>query len=138
MTMDELREQYPDMVAEIEANARASAENNAASNAAAAERQRLAAIDEVASLFSDELVRDAKYGENPCTAQELAYRAAMAAARQGLAFLNGLQEDSAESGANTVTVATAPQEGSGEDRPMTNEDRMAAGEAMAKKLFEKN
>lgn len=138
MTMDELREQYPDMVAEIEANARASAENNAASNAAAAERQRLAAIDEVASLFSDELVRDAKYGENPCTAQELAYRAAMAAARQGLAFLNGLQEDSAESGANTVTVATAPQEGYGEDRPMTNEDRMAAGEAMAKKLFEKN
>ena len=110
MTMDELREQFPDVVAEIEANARASAENDAASNATAAERQRLAAIDEVANLFGEDLVKDAKYGENPCTAQELAYRAAKQAALQGKEFLTNLDADSKASGTSSVGAAVPPVE----------------------------
>ena len=97
----------------------------------AAERQRLQEIDQIASLFADELVQEAKYGENPCNANELAYRAAVAAAQQGRAFMESLEADAAASGA--AKVGASPASGA-EDKPMTNADKVAAGEAMAKKL----
>jgi len=77
MTIKELRMRYPKEVAQIEAEAKtASIRNN--ENVIAAveeERNRIAAIDEVAGLFDPELVREAKYGNYPCTAEELEIRA---------------------------------------------------------------
>ena len=55
--------------------------------AVSAERNRLAEIDSVASLFDSALVQEAKYGETACDARELAFRAAKAAAVQGHEFL---------------------------------------------------
>lgn len=103
MTKDEFRAQNPDLVAEIEADARASG----AVEAARTERERIAAIDEVAGLFSAELVREAKYGDHPCTAEQLAYRAAKAAAKNGQKFLADMKADNAESGAQKVAAAPA-------------------------------
>ncbi|MFM1655643.1 head maturation protease, ClpP-related [Brevibacillus sp. B_LB10_24] len=42
---------------------------------AAQERARLKAIDEIAANIDPELVNEAKYGENPMTAEQLAFRA---------------------------------------------------------------
>lgn len=42
---------------------------------AAQERARLKAIDEIAVNIDPELVNEAKYGENPMTAEQLAFRA---------------------------------------------------------------
>ena len=81
-----------------------------ASQAAAAERQRLADIDAVAGVFDAELVREAKYGDTPCTAQELAYRAAVKAAAQGKSFLAGLMADAANSGAAGVGATPPPSD----------------------------
>ena len=103
MTLEELRAQYPEMVAEVEAGARASG----AAEAAQAERDRLSAIDEVAGLFSADLVRDAKY-DHPCTAQELTYRAAVKAAQAGRQFLTDSALDNAQSGVQSVPAAPAP------------------------------
>ncbi len=76
----------------------------------AAERQRLKELDAIAPLYPAELVKAAKYGDNPCTAQELAYRAAVMAVtkeiRLGESFLAAMQADS--KAAESVSAAPAP------------------------------
>lgn len=129
MSIDELREKYPEQVAQVEAEALAAADHT---EAVQAERNRLAEIDEVASLFPSDLVQEAKYGEHPCTAAELALKAAQKAAKAGSKFLADVKEDAAESGTDKIGAAPAGTE----DKPMTDADMMAAGEAMAKKLHD--
>lgn len=102
MTLDELRAQYPELIAE--------AEGSGAVSAAQAERDRLSAIDEVASLFPADLVQAAKYGEHPMTAQDLAYQAAIQAAQTGRNFIRDMDADNKASGANEVAPAPAPKE----------------------------
>ena len=121
-------------VVENEVRAAVSAENaTAVADATTAERERLAAIDEIAGLYDAETVREAKYGDHPCTAQEMAFRAAQKAAKTGGAFMANAMADNADSGAGEVQPAADPED---EDKPMTNESKAAAGEAMAKKLRE--
>ena len=105
MTLEELREQYPDLLQSVEAEAKASA----TAAAAEAERARVAAIDEIAHLYTAEQVQEAKYG-NPCTAQEMAYRAAKEAAAKGQKFLTDLQADANESGSAQVGATPPPAE----------------------------
>ena len=111
MNISELREQHPDLVAEIEAAARQS------------ERDRLAAIDEVAEGLPADLVREAKYGEAPMSAEQMALaalrsrreaRAAQAEAdRAAMArFRAEAEQDAEESG--TDGVEPSP-EGADED-----------------------
>lgn len=49
-----------------------------------AEEKRIREIDEIACLFSPETVEAAKYGPDACTAQEMAYRAALKAVESGI------------------------------------------------------
>ena len=77
MTLDELKAQEPDLVSQIEQAATNAAKAQANTDAVTAERQRLAAIDSIAASIPDQqMVHDAKYGDNPCTAQELCFRPA--------------------------------------------------------------
>ena len=128
MTLEELRQSDPEAAEALIAEAQAGVSHE---EAILAERQRIAEIDAVASLFDAETVNAAKYGENPCTAQEMTYRAAQEMAKQGKTFLAQMQSDYQESGADGVSAAPASGE---EDKPMTAEDRKAAGAAMARKL----
>ena len=93
MTLEQLRAENPELVQEI---------TDAATNA---ERERLRAIDEIAGCFAPGLIEDAKYND-PCSAADLAYRAAKAQAKEGTAFLNALVEDNEASKANGVPAAT--------------------------------
>lgn len=116
MTKEELRAQYPDVVGQIEAEARAAADHTEAVNTAVqAERKRMQEIDAVAALFNPDVVQEAKYGEHPCNAQELSYRAAQAAAKQGTNFLAALGEDSKNANTAGVGAAPAPAADDGED-----------------------
>lgn len=94
----------------------------------AAERQRLQEIDAIAALYDPELVRAAKYGENPCSAQELAYQAAVAAATkeagEGKAFLASMAADTQAA----VAVGPAPAPAGSE----YDEDSPQAAAAQAK------
>lgn len=102
MTIEELRAKHPEVVAQIE-NA---AQTQAAADAVAAERQRLAAIDSIAASIPDpQLVHDAKYGENPCTAQELCFRVMQQSAAAGQQFMANYQTDGMASGAAGVSAA---------------------------------
>lgn len=125
MTLEEIRAQQPELVQQIEASAAQTAVQN--------ERTRLQGIDEVAALFPAELVAEAKYGEHPCSASELALKAAKAAAKAGSKFLSDLSDDAKASGSGDVTPAPAPDD---EQQPATNASKEADGYAMAQKLNE--
>lgn len=102
MTLEEMRTQHPDLVAQIEQQAAESARTEAI----AAERARLQAIESIeASVGDAQLVRDAKYGENPCTAEQLAFKAMQKQAALGTAHLANVKADHAASGAADVGAA---------------------------------
>lgn len=125
MTWEEFLAQNPEAANQALANARA--------EAVAAERQRMAEIDEVAPLFETDMVNAAKYGDNTCTAAELAYRVAQANAKQGKAFMAAAVADANESGANDVKPAPATEETPAVKSP---EDLVNAGLAAAKAAME--
>ena len=105
MDEKELRAAYPEIVAQIEASARTEAQN-ASGEAVAAERQRIEQIDSIAASIPDQqLVHDAKYGDKPCTAQELCFRVMQASAASGQNFLAAYQAEGAKSGAADVGAA---------------------------------
>ncbi len=91
---DELRQHFPDLVAQVEAAAK--------EGATKAERLRIQAIDEISKTVSPELVNKAKY-EEPMTAQDLAFNALKADAGKGRQYLESAALDNAESGAAKVT-----------------------------------
>lgn len=127
-TLEEFRTENPELANALFAEAQASVNADAVN----AERQRLADIDAIASLFSDDIVQAAKYGENPCTAQEMAYRAAVQSAEQGRQFMANNTADYKDAGSANIGAAPASEE---DDKPMTNADLVAAGKAAAKKAL---
>lgn len=107
-TLEELRKEDPELATALMAEAMAAASAEAG-DPAEAERNRIKEIDDVSALFDDDLVREAKYGEHPCTAQEMTYRAAQKAAKQGTAFMAALADDAKASGAQGVGAVPTPE-----------------------------
>lgn len=121
MTAEEMRAAHPEIVAQIEQDARNAAQTQANADAVAAERQRIADIDSIAASIPDQqLVHDAKYGDNPCTAQELCFRVMQQSAASGQQFLANYQADGAASG--TGNVGAAPNGGA----PVNQQEQDAA------------
>ena len=107
-----------------------------------AERQRLSEIDEISALYPEDMVRAAKYGEHPCTAQQLAYNAAQMAVQQGtnvLALMNADAEAAAKVGA-----APDPKAESGSTVPevpkpaKTENERIAEARAQRRQALGKD
>ena len=152
-SVEELRKEYPDLTAQIEAEARASAAppaasaagtapdvtaataGNTADDAVKAERRRMQEIDALAPLYDADTINAAKYGENACTAQEMAYRAAVKAAQQGKSYVSALESDTQASGAQDVGSANGGEEPAGD---LTPAQRMAKGRADAKAMLNPN
>lgn len=135
--LEELRNENPELAAQVESEVRAAAaaENTVAVNdAAAAERGRLFEIDEIAHLFDEETVHEAKYGEHPCTAQEMTFRAAQAAAKKGGNFMKDALTDTQASGANGITAAPGEIE---EGRKKTSEELRAQAKNAVKEALHK-
>ena len=137
MTKEELRAKYPDEIAQVEAEAKAAVDTTEAVNAAVkAERDRLAAIDEVAGLFDPALVKEAKYGETPCTAAEMTLKAAQNAAKQGSKFLADAKEDDKDSGAEDVPAAPGAED-EDPDEDKSPDAKMKEARASVRPLFNK-
>ena len=154
MTLEEFRAQHPEAAAQLEAEARAAVEGSGSTPTPAgaatptpapaadgagdpvqAERQRLQEIDALAGLFDPETVKAAKYGDKACSAQEMVYRAAQAAAKQGKKFLADLEADTGDSGAGTVGAAVDTPTVSDKDK--TPQQRMAEAKAQVTKVLGK-
>lgn len=123
---EELRTAEPQLVSQIEAEAA----DRAVAQAVADERARQRAIDEIAAVVGDDqLVQEAKYGKNPCTAEQLALRAMQAQAALGEEHLENVAADNAASGAQKVEASAATED---EQKPLSKEERRAQGRAAAK------
>lgn len=103
-TQEELRNAFPELVAQIETAAKAEGAN--------AERNRIQEIESVQAAIADtQLIADAKYGEKPMNAQELAFAAMKAQAATGAQVVANIATDAATSGAAAVAATPAePQE----------------------------
>lgn len=99
--LDDLRAAHPDLVAQIESAAQ--------ENGRSAERTRIQGIEEIANAIGDaDLIRDAKYGEKPMNAEQLAFAAMKKQAAIGATVLTGLQKDTDDSGVKNVNPTPAP------------------------------
>jgi ATP-dependent protease ClpP protease subunit len=132
-TLAELRAENPELAEALIAEAKAETAETAKTSAEA-ERQRIAAIDEIAALYDAELVHEAKYGENPCTAQELAFKAAQAAAKKGAKFLDDSKSDTDASGTKDIPAAST---GNANDAPLTAEAKREYGRQIARDAQQK-
>lgn len=96
----DLRKAYPELVTEVENAARS------------AERTRIQTIEGMQNAVADaNMVRDAKFGDNPMTAEAFAIAALTAQAAAGSVTLTALAADAAASGAaNVQTAPAAPAE----------------------------
>lgn len=101
-TLAELRAENPELAEALMKEARSDVA--AAQTSAEQERERLQAIDRVAKFCPPEIVQEAKYGENACSAQEMLFRAAEMADAQGRKFLVDLTADTRASGVQDVAA----------------------------------
>ena len=113
--IEELRNAFPEFVAQIETAARA--------EGVKAERERIKGIEDIQVAIGDsEMVNAAKYGDAPMTAQEVAFAAMKVQAAIGATMLNKLEGDAKNSGAAAVAAVPAKDQ---EVEPNTPEAIMA-------------
>ena len=105
-TVDELRSKYPELVDQIE------------QAAVKAERVRMKGIEDMALPGSEELTAEAKF-TNPMSVSDFAVALVKHAKTQGAAYLQQMQEEAEESGANGI------------GNPPTPKDRDEDGDAIA-------
>ena len=99
--LDELRAAFPDLVAQAEAAAQA--------KGCTEERARIQGIEDIEAAIGDaEMVKNAKYGDKPMNAEQLAFAAMKAQAAIGATMLGKLTADAQNSGAAGVTPTPNP------------------------------
>lgn len=126
--LEELRAAHPDLVAQVENAARAEGRTEGANQ----ERARIQGIEAIQNAIADQaLIRNAKFGENPLTAEQLAFQAMQAQAAIGNTMLNNMAAESAASGAENVVAA--PNAGPEANPAQPTDAKAAADEAV--KLF---
>ena len=116
MTLEELKNQHPDLVKQIEDAAKETVDiSGAEQEAVNAERQRIKDIESIeASIADKQLVQDAKYGEKPMNAKDLAFVAMQKQASLGNTFLQNMQNDAQTSG--TADVSATPPKNEQEEK----------------------
>lgn len=110
---DDLRKAYPELVAQVEAEAREAG--------AQEERERIKAIEEIANNIDPALVKKAKF-EEPKDAKELAFEALKADRMKAKNYLEEVKEDSVTSGVNDIGAAPVEAQ-AGEEKPKSFEDK---------------
>ena len=124
--VEELRAAHPDLVAQVENAARMEGANQ--------ERTRIQGIEAIQNAIADQaLIKNAKFGEKPLTAEQLAFQTMQAQAAIGNTMLANMAADNAASGA--AQVATAPNAGPEVKNSGPEDAKAAADEAVA--LFNK-
>lgn len=102
MTKNELMEKHPDLYNEIISEIRGE-QQTAVENAVKAERERIKNIDEIARQVGDDaMVKEAKFGEKPIDASQLALEALKKQSRIGNDYLKNWSDDVKNSGAGDV------------------------------------
>lgn len=127
-TAEELRAQYPELVAQIE--------NAAKEKARAEERERIKGLEEIAGAITDKtLLYNAKFGENPLTVEEVSVAAMKQQAKIEATMLDKLKKDTEESG--TEDVESNPKKTEEDDPDKNTEEEEEKEAENAVKFFNK-
>ena len=102
MTLEEFLEENPEARAELDTQIQ-----NARDEGAAGERKRLEELDAISSTVTPEALSDAKYGDEPMDAKELAYQAMKDEKLRMASYMSNAMNDSEESGAKDVGTGSA-------------------------------
>ena len=122
--VEEMRAAHPDLVAQIENAARMEGANQ--------ERARIQGIEAIQNAIADQtLIRNAKFGEKPLSAEQLAFQAMQAQAALGNTMLANMAADNKASGATEVVAS--PNAGPEVKAQQPYDAKAAADEAV--KLF---
>ena len=106
MNLEELRNAYPELVAEAESAAKEKGRKEGVEQ----ERARLQGIEGIENAIADKnIIKDAKYSDEPLTAEQLALKAMQQQAQLGVNMLEKMQKDTKSSGVNQV--GSAPNSG---------------------------
>lgn len=112
MTLEEMKTQYPELVAQLEGQAA----ETAIAEAIARERMRIKDIESIeASVGAPGLVMEAKYGDKPCTAEQLALKAMQKQSLLGTKHLANTSADASDSGATGVGAAPNGDDSEGDE-----------------------
>lgn len=117
MSLEELLAADPEAKAEFDAYVQ-----NVTSDAVKAENTRLHDLDAIRASVSEDALHQAKYGDNPLNAQELAFQTLMEDGKKAENYMAHAVTDAEESGVNNVGTAK-PKDESAED----DESDMMAG-----------
>lgn len=102
MNLEELRNAYPELVAEAESAAKEKGRKEGVEQ----ERARLQGIEGIENAIADKnIIKDAKYSDKPLTAEQLALKAMQQQAQLGVNMLEKMQKDTKSSGVNQVRSA---------------------------------
>ena len=135
VTVEELKAQYPELIAEIEQMAVTAAkadgedtQKNDVESAVKAERQRISEIDKIAKVVgNEELLNKAKF-ETPMTAAELAFEVMKQQAKVGEKFMKDSTKDLKDSGVEGVeALPSGDVTGEMEQEDITKGAAMIAG-----------
>ena len=130
--LSDLKEAYPELMEQ----ARAEAFDAGKAEGVAAERARLEGIESIENSIQDkDLIHDAKYGDTPLQAEQLALKALQKQSALGAVTIQNLQADTKESGVEGVTATPAQPQMSAEE--MQAAEEKAALEAVKNALYPK-
>ena len=122
-TAEELRTQYPDLVAQIE--------NAAKEQAKAEERERIKGLEEISGAITDKtLLYNAKFGENPLTVEEVSVAAMKQQAKIEATMLDKLKKDTEESGTENVESNPKKTEEDDPDKQTEEDEKKEAENAV--------
>ena len=107
MTLDEAMKEHPELQDEVNALINShdeNQENNSAviNDAVTAERKRIQDILSISGSIPDDMVQDAMFGETPCDAKELAFKALQEDSKKASNYFKNAMEDSDESKVNAI------------------------------------
>lgn len=130
--IEELKAAYPDLMEQ----ARAEAFDAGKADGVAAERERLQGIESIENSIQDkDLIHDAKYGDAPLNAEQLAFKALQKQSALGVTMLQDLKQDTEDSGVNGVAANPEPPQMSAEEKAASEEK--AALDAVKNVLYPK-
>lgn len=130
--IEELKAAYPELMEQ----ARAEAFDAGRAQGTADERERLQGIESIENSIQDkELIHDAKYGDAPMNAEQLAFKALQKQSALGVNMLKDMKQDTKESGVEGVTATPAQPQMSAEEMQVAEEK--AALDAVKNALYPK-
>lgn len=130
--IEELKAAYPDLMEQ----ARAEAFDAGKADGVAAERERLQGIESIENSIQDkDLIHDAKYGDAPLNAEQLALKALQKQSALGVTMLQNMKQDTEDSGVNGVAANPEPPQMSAEEKAAAEE--RAALDAVKNVLYPK-